>query len=581
MEIEKLKQKLHDQKNKIGLVRGVIKIDQYDEAEQNISASINPQNWNIQVSLRKSFDPRNDNKSRLYMKKKGIQDGLEKLISDVVTHEFAHWELPVNSNLGCPYNLYEHDKILEAVKKALPEDKQSHSSYVANAFEDMIINPRCREFNKDFSGQVLFWKDQGLICENQRYTPFYEAFVKLNMHLFGDRWDKALLGKHYTNDKKINNVVKKIIEELHLGENIKDSSVLFDRARWPEMAEDFARILSPLLETAPRERLSAYEEGTGDKNDFEQKSGNGIEQKLKTKDGKEEIAFGRYSSDESQSTNLTSYEQLDSLYRKLAKPLTVRVEAMTKDAGLNITPLTYKPFDPENHDITKIKLNKLFVTDEGLRFAYPDQPLTISSKSKVQRRSFPDFKMVVLDNSGSMKSAIDDSNNIGNTSFIPWGDNSKYHYALLGFYGIENFLQNQGIAQYIQHGLSLFSSSTRFKQSDFSGIDEVRKLALAPEFGGTYIDAKILKKALEGRESFVLSMSDGEVGNWDSEKSAFIELAKNNHYAHIQLGSETQFSRDLKSMNIPIFSVNSGDDLSKLMVDITKKTYDNYIRSKQ
>ena len=579
MELEKLKQKLHTQKNRIGLVGGTIKIEEYDEAEHNVSAHISPQNWNIQVSVRKGFNPIQDRRQQAYARQKKIRDGLETLIEDITSHEFAHWQLPNGSGRGCPYDVYNHDKILEAIKEALPEEKMGQAAYVANAFEDMICNPRVKEWKGDFSGQVLFWDGEGLSCKEKgqkTYTPFYEAFVKLNMHLFGDNLDKALLKRHYQNGKEVDKAVHQVVSELRLPENIQDTSSLFDKQRWPEMARTFARNLAHLLEQTPTERLSAFSKEGGEEG--KEQAGNGVEEKIGTKDGKEEIAYGRYSAGEKPSTNLTRYEQLDALYRRLAKPLAVRVEAMSKETGLNISPLTHRPFDPEHDDPAKLKLSKVYFTEEGLQFAYPNQPLTITAKSKFQRRSFPDFKMIVLDNSGSMKEAIDSSGNIGRTSFIPWGDNSKYHFALLGFYGIENFLQNQGIAQYIEHGLSVFSSTTRFKQSGFSGIDEVRKLALAPEFGNTYIDAQTLEQALAGRESFVLSLSDGEVGNWEQEKATFIDLVEKNHYAHIQIGRESQFSRDLESLGIPVFQVSSGDDLSKLMVNITKKTYEQYTK---
>lgn len=599
MELEKLKQKLHTQKNRIGLVGGTIKINEYDEAEHNVSAHISPQNWNIEVSVRKGYDPIQDRRQKAYARKKKIQDGLETLVTDVTCHEFAHWQLPNNSERGCPYDIYNHDKILEAVKEALPEDKRGQAGYVTNAFEDMVCNPRVREWKGDFSGQVLFWDGEGLTSEEKGqkgFAPFYEAFVKLNMHLFGDNSDRALLKRHYQNGSEVDKAVHQVISELNLPENIKDTSSLFERQSWPEMARVFAKNLANLLDQAPpTERLSAFSKEGEEGDKKEEQAGNGVEQKIGTKDGKEQIAFGRYSTGEKQSGNMTSYEQLDALYRRLAKPLAVRVEAMSKETGLNIAPLTHRPFDPEQDDPAKIKLSKLYVTDEGLRlqksgisdsdqrltslaFAHPSQPLTITARSKFQRRSFPDFKMIVLDNSGSMAQAIDGSGNVGNKSFIPWGDNSKYHFALLGFYGIENFLQNQGIAQYIEHGLSAFSSTTRFRQAGFSGIDEVRKLALAPEFRSTYIDAKTLEEALAGRESFVLSLSDGEVGNWAQEKATFVDLAKKNHYAHIQIGSQSQFSKDLESLGIPVFPVNSGDDLSKLMVNITKKTYEHYTK---
>ena len=271
------------------------------------------------------------------------------------------------------------------------------------------------------------------------------------------------------------------------------------------------------------------------------------------------------------------YGDENSRYIILARDITVKVEAMSKESSLNISPLNLRPFDEDKDDPSKVKLSRVYVTDDGLKFGYQRQPLTIQARQKFQRHSFPDFKMIALDNSGSMKSPINGSG-VGNTQTIPWGDNSKYHYALLGFYGIENFLQKQGISQWINHGVSLFSDSTRFKQGDFSKIDEIRKHALHPDWGNTYVDATALTESLKGNGSFVLSLSDGEVQNWSSEKSKFEELVKNNYYAHIQIGGETQFSRDLKQIGAPVFYVNSGKDLSKLMVDITKQTYDNFTR---
>ena len=342
------------------------------------------------------------------------------------------------------------------------------------------------------------------------------------------------------------------------------------------MAAVFTRNLSHLLEISPIERLSAFQgdyESNSSSND-QNNPGNGIEQKIKSREGKEEISFGRYSENEKQSKNFTSYEQLDALYRRLSRAIPVKVEAITRSQGLILGPLNHRAFNPETDDSNKIKLTKLFIDDKGVNFGYQKQPLTTQARFKIQRKSFPDFKMVVLDNSGSMKGGIDGDS--GRTSFIPWGDKSKYHYALLGFYGIENFLQNQGIAQYIDHGLSLFSSTTRYKEAGFRDVEQLRKLALTPEFGNTRLNADVLAKALHGRESFVLSLSDGEIENWDSEKNKIKELLENNYFAHIQIGGENHYTKDLISWNVPVFYVNSGEDLSKLMVNVAKKTYERF-----
>lgn len=579
----KIEQELNRIKNRIGLVSGSLKINEYDDLEENVSAHIDPKNWNVEINLRRGFNPINERRQKAYARKRKIEKGLETLLKSLSLHEFAHWELPFSSGYGCPSDPYNHDLIVEAVKGALPEGKQSQASYAANAFEDLMINPRAKQFDKEhfngnFEGQVLFWDDQGFQCRRKGqecYTPFYEAFVKLNMHLFGDNVDKDLLKRHYSNNEKVDNAVKKTIQELNLPESIQDTSVLFRKEQWPRMASIFTKNLSDLLDVKPTEDLSAFsDERNGNE---QQKSGNGIEQKVNTREGKEEIAYGRYKSDKGLSPNIPSYEQLDSLYKKLARSIPVQVKAMTRKQSLEIAPLNFRPFDPELDDIRKIKPTKLYIGENGLTFGHKRQPITIKERSKIQRRSFPDFKMIVLDNSGSMAEGI--NGNQGNTTYIPWGDNSKYHYALLGFYGIEQFLQAQGIAQYIGHGLSLFSSSTKYEEANFRDLHRLRKNALSPEFGSTRINADVLLNALHGRESFVLSISDGEIANWDQAKSDFKRLASENYFGHIQIGKKNQFTSDLESNNFPVFYVNSGEELSKLMVNIASDTYKKFTQN--
>ena len=585
--IKQLEEKLNEQKNKFGLVGAKrAEINEYDDAPYNISADINPSNWGIKIDLKTGYNPIEDQRQKIYASIKKIKDGLETVVLQVGSgHEVAHWELPFGSEKGCPMDVYNHDKILEGIKNGLPQNKKECAKDVTNMFEDTIINPRVKEYFGDFSGQILFWDGEGLRVEKEMgqkgFTPLYEAFVKVNLHLFGDKWDNVFLNRHYTNNPKVEKAVKEIVNDLNLEEGIKDTTSLFDKSRWLKMAQDYAKAISPLLDEMPKERLSAYDftkgqNSSGEGSDQKSKSGNGVEEKVKTKEGKEEIAYGRYSAGENQSPNFTSFEQLDVLYQRLAKDIPVKVEAISREFLMEISPLNYRPFDSEKDNPLKIKTSKFFMNDDGFNFAYPNQPLTINYKQKIQRKSFPNFKMVLVDNSGSMAEGI--NGNKGNTNFIPFGDNSKYHYALLGYYGIENFLQKQGIAPYINHGVSLFSNKTRFKKGSYNDLISIRKLLLEPDWGNTYLDAKTLKNAFEGEESFFLSISDGGVGNWDSEKSEIKQLAEKNYYAHIQLGGKTNMSKDLESWGMPVFYVNSGKDLSKLVVDITKNIYHPFVQ---
>lgn len=596
--IKQLEQKLNEQKNKYGLVGAKpAKVQEYDDAEHDISAHINPYDWGIEITLKKDYNPIKDTRQKKYAQIKKIKDGLESVVLQVGSgHEVAHWELPYDSGKGCPYDTYNHDKIVEAIKNGLPEDKRTdkNAKYLANAFEDTIINPRVREYFKDFSGQVLFWDNEGLNVQKktgeQGFTPLYEAFVKINMHLWGDKIDRVFLKRHYTNNKKVKKVVEDVVKNLNFPENIKDTTPLFNKDEWSVMAENYAKVMSDLLDELPKERMSAYDSGqsqsAGQQGQDKQKPGNGIEEKVKTKQGKEEIAYGRYSSGEKLSPNIEHFEQLDALYQRLAKDIPVNVESITRESSMEISPLNYRAFDEEKDDPRKIKTSKLFFNEEGFNFAYPNQPLTIDYKQKIQRKSFPDFKMVLVDNSGSMADGI--NGNKGRTNFIPFGDNSKYHYALLGYYGIENFLQKQGISPYINHGVSLFSSGTRFKKGNYNDLVEVRKLLLQPDWGSTNLDANVLRQALEGEQSFFLSISDGDVHNWDSEKDEIHKLAEKNYYAHIQLGgdknnedSKPNMCKDLESWRMPVYYVNSGQDLTKLMVDITKNTYHPFVQERR
>src|SRR3989339_668927 len=411
--IQEHEQKLNEQKNKFGLVGAKpARVQEFDDAENNFSAHINPYDWGIEVTLKTGYNPIQDLRQERYAKLKKIKDPLETLVLQVGSgHEVAHWELPFGSGKGCPFDTYNHDKIVEGIKKGLPKNKQQFASYLANAFEDTLINPRVKEYFGDFSGTILFWDGEGQRTQEETgkkgFTPLYEAFVKVNLHLFGDRLDKIFLRRNFTNNEKVDKAVNEVIKNLNLEEGINDTTPLFNKSQWPRMAEQYARAMSNLLDEMPQERMSAYDSGQGSPEDSkEKKSGNGVEEKSKSNEGKEEIVYGRYKAGETQSPNIESFEQLDTLYQKLAQDIPVKVEAITRESSMEISPLNYRPFDEETDNPLKIKTSKFFFDENGFNFAYPNQPLTIDYKQKVQRKAFPNLSLIWLDASGSMASGI-------------------------------------------------------------------------------------------------------------------------------------------------------------------------------
>ena len=80
--------------------------------------------------------------------------------------------------------------------------------------EDVLDNVNARR-NTRHAGQILFWNNEGLE-NNKKFTDFYEAFVKINLDLFGNAEDNTLLKRFYSNNDKIQKAVKefKVLENL-------------------------------------------------------------------------------------------------------------------------------------------------------------------------------------------------------------------------------------------------------------------------------------------------------------------------------------------------------------------------------
>jgi len=90
------------------------------------------------------------------------------------------------------------------------------------------------------------------------------------------------------------------------------------------------------------------------------------------------------------------------------------------------------------------------------------------------------------------------------------------------------------------------------------------------------MDCDTLEAALSGEQSFVLSLSDGEFPNWETQNDRCKEIISHHAYAHIQLGRPNKFTRDLQSWGILVYFVDKNNPLEKLMVDVTQKTYQRF-----
>lgn len=291
-----------------------------------------------------------------------------------------------------------------------------------------------------------------------------------------------------------------------------------------------------------------------------------FDKKVQSKEGKEDIAHDRYKAGVGQSKNSECFEQLDSLYRKLAKEIPVQVDMPTHSYSHPLVAYGKEQFDPEVHDVPRHRLT-IGLTQEGALGVHVNKDwITLDEYHKEDFTRMPTFRLAILDTSGSMQEGG------GDKSFIPWGDNSKYHHALLGYYGIERFFERKRLAPFVQTGVVNFSDETRCAKGQ-----QTKRLLLSPQFGGTTLDVDTLQKTLQ-QNSFVVSLSDGDIANWSKIRDQYRSIMTQHAAVHIQLGAKNAFSKDLESWDIPVHYVKSSGDLAKLMVKVVGEKYKRYVR---
>ncbi|MFC1774955.1 hypothetical protein ACFLZN_01420, partial [Nanoarchaeota archaeon] len=487
---------------------------------------------------------------------------------DVLEHEAGHRENPTGTRLGCPYTVEMHDAIKESVYRALDEKgKTGLEQQVTNAFEDVLDNINCRR-NTDFAGQTLFWNNQGLVnSQNGKFTPFYEAFVRINLMLGGSVADSNLLRRFYAGDEKVKRAVRGFLRNvksqlgiehvvnLHKKPEFKRLFTTDPAKReqlWTFLSYSFAKHTADLLDEPSSEEMFCSGENPFDK-------------EMKVPKNKQEIAHKRYKKGKGPAQHRDVQEQLYDLYKKISKEIKVESSSYSESQGM---PIVHYGRRFVGEDERKFRFKGVgFNQDGSFSVKTSRHNIKYPVSYKVHPRKFPKFKLALMDRSGSMQGSPN-GGDIGDTTFIPWGDNSKYHFALKGYFGIENFLERQGIGPYVQSCVLGFSG----EQTVAGNSKDVAKSLLTMPSGGTTLDINGLEMELSDN-AFVLSISDGELRLTNDVKERFERKIQQSDYAHIQIGGETTFSQYLKSINVPVFCVKGDDDLAKTMINLVSSYY--------
>ena len=577
-----LKEELEQRKNQIGLVGTSLEIT--DDLPGNTFLAYIQNDWKkIRMDFQKDLNLIPDKKTKNFAEKSGIQDAESRIGEDILQHECGHRENRARTTLGCPYDVQTHDAIKSEIARALKEkSKESQTDYVTNAFEDILDNINCRNYT-DFSGQTLFWNNQGLVrSQNQKYNPFYEAFVRMNLFLGKEAKSHNLLSRFFSGDEKVMPAVKGFLEDL-CRETGETSPIRFNeklgfkklfvsnlnkrRQLWERLAYSFALKTADLLDNTPNEKMfgSGNGESSSNGNDKED-SGNPFDREMQDPQVQEKLAIDRYKSGKGPSYHADLQEQLYSLYKAISREIKIETSSFSSDQSM---PLVHfgKRFVNEND--RKIKFKGVgFNPDGKLEIKTTRNHMDFPATYKKHPTKFPNLKIALMDRSGSMAQSPYGTDEIGDTSFIPWGNKSKYHFALKGYFGIDNYLEGQGIAPFMDCSVVGLSGERTIKGKS---KEVAKRLLHKPKGTHTSLDASQLENELS-ESALVISISDGEI-SMPQDTSSLDEKLKRSDYVHIQIGSSTDYSVYVQGLGKPVIFVKGDEDLSNAMVSFISKYY--------
>jgi hypothetical protein len=455
-------------------------------------------------------------------------------------------------------------------------------------------------------------------------STFYEAFVKLQQAINQNK-NKKMLNRFYMHDKEVKRTLDNFFQNSGLNQyktnitvkgkevTIRDREAILDyinnEKNWKGLVkifcEEFSRLMTPgyampipgLSGSGTKGRENEEKNKEDNKKDSNAESekenknekkkdsdskkskkdgaiawgqlegGNAFDKQMKDPETRKDLAWKEFREGKSPPKWQDYFEALDGVYEKLARRLNFKVEDFTNSTKMPIMYYGKKEFDPSRDrsrkltfgfdDAGKISLKK--------RKWHEDIPL----EYKVSNKGFPEIRFVLLDTSGSMESSPDMNDEVGDKKFIPWGTNSKYHYALLGWYGFVEYLKRNHLLKKTNVSLANFSDSTILA----NGLDEAKKIALKPQFQNTKIDENVIKKMFDNRDMLMFTISDGHIDNWYKIGKKFIENAKKHKYFHLQIGDPNNFSEALENNGFPVYYIKGDNDLWKKVIEISDHMY--------
>ena len=536
------------------------------------------------IDLLYSPDYADENPSRVYA-----------FARDVTNHEINHHGhkgyVRGYRFKGCPRNLDLSTRLIfEPIVEVLTEKGFSleDAHYLENALEDDILHSDLSPAF-DLSGISYFFEEVGRSTPNRKFTPFYESHVRTNLMLWGSKSQLIRSKEFFTEDNETKERIKKAIDEFTeksgladlrvslstakspavLQERLRVRSYLNDEGNWPKIARAYAEAFSSLMTPSYAMALPNHS-GSGTKGRESQdssKEGNEFQKQRKNREYKRGRIESVYKSGSNPPKWIDSFEAMDLLYEGLARKLAFDVKTFTESSTMPVLRFGERAYRPGVDSLSDIT----FGFDERAKLAIRKRPFSIDMTYPIKQSSigFPKARLVFLDTSGSMARDFNGGKEIGSTNLVPWGDRSKYHGALVEWYGFLEWLKENHILE--RTGISLVNFSGKTLVGE--GLEEAKKQALTPQFGVTKLDSSQIGKVFGGKGMFISTISDGSIDNWRMVSSQFLKGVSENYYVHLQLGKENGMCQDIRQAGGHVEVIKTADDLRGRTIKLADKFY--------
>lgn len=577
--MKSLKQKVYDTcisiKRKNG-VPGKINVVEKYMSNGNFKMSTNMLNGDTNMA----YSPK-------YAEVKG-EDKLIETFKSGQEHEDGH-------HIDCPQTVdKDTDLFFEPMYEILSKNgfKKADVNYATNALQDSILHDKGKYQRKlDWNGIINFFEDQGENSNNQKLTGFYEAHVKMNMDLWGRKDQRKLLSKFYTNEAKVKESLDGIYGELNDGKfkTIKEGYVktkgkergfyqhqafnkvaiqkyFLNEKNWQEISTVYAKHMQKLM-TPGYAMPTLDHSGAGTKGRESEDSGNEGTPFQKERESRE-FKKGRIMDANRKGKKapvwMEKMEVLDLVYEGLANQIQIKAESYTNPKSFPITWYGEREFDEERDNFKNISFG---FNDKGESEIRKKQySIDIPIEVKTSPKSFPKIKFGLIDVSSSMLSGI--SGDSGSDKIIPWGDNSRYHWALMTQFGIYEYFKKNHLLTQNSISVATFAEDTVV----VDGYQKVKEHLLTPNFvSDTKIDIGQIKKFFEGYDNLIYTCSDGQINNWSDIENEFVEEAKKHAYVHFQFGGETSMTRSLKKNGLEVILAEDGKGVVQDVINLTDK----------